>query len=117
MSHINSKILTSSLTNDTVYKIDVNATPENKGKIFLLGMFSLNFISLNNSYLFSASSDISSSNGFNEDTLFSALKELFWKISSQKKRTGVMAPNGFIAKLKKENGKFLFSLQCMSLFN
>ncbi|CAG8445930.1 10186_t:CDS:10 [Rhizophagus irregularis] len=81
MSHINSQILTSSLTNDTVSKIDVNATSENK-----------------------ANSDISSSNGLNEDTLFSALKELFWKISSQKKRTGVMAPNGFIAKLKKENG-------------
>ncbi|CAB4400239.1 unnamed protein product [Rhizophagus irregularis] len=62
---------------------DVNATSENK-----------------------ANSDISSSNGLNEDTLFSALKELFWKISSQKKRTGVMAPNGFIAKLKKENELF-----------
>ncbi|RHZ46098.1 hypothetical protein Glove_634g16 [Diversispora epigaea] len=39
-----------------------------------------------------------------EDTLFSALKDLFWKINSQKKRQGVLAPSHFITKLKKENG-------------
>ncbi|CAI2176478.1 16042_t:CDS:10 [Funneliformis geosporum] len=48
----------------------------------------------------------STSNVLSEDTLFGALKDLFWKISSQKKRTGVMAPNGFISKLKKENELF-----------
>ncbi|CAG8592846.1 1418_t:CDS:10 [Diversispora eburnea] len=41
-----------------------------------------------------------------EDTLFSALKDLFWKINSQKKRQGVLAPNHFIAKIKKENELF-----------
>ncbi|RIA88958.1 hypothetical protein C1645_825518 [Glomus cerebriforme] len=83
MSPINSQTLTSSLTNGIASKKDVNGIGENK-----------------------ANGDGSLSNGFNEDTLFSALKELFWKISSQKKRTGVMAPNGFIAKLRKENELF-----------
>ncbi|CAG8571903.1 2196_t:CDS:10 [Acaulospora morrowiae] len=41
-----------------------------------------------------------------EDTLFGALKDLFCKINSQKKRTGVLAPNHFITKLKKENELF-----------
>ncbi|CAG8522843.1 12189_t:CDS:10 [Funneliformis mosseae] len=53
-----------------------------------------------------ANEETSTSNGLSEDTLFGALKDLFWKISSQKKRTGVMAPNGFISKLKKENELF-----------
>ncbi|CAG8496049.1 5441_t:CDS:10 [Ambispora gerdemannii] len=47
----------------------------------------------------------SSSQGI-EDTLFGALKDLFTKISSQKKKTGVVAPFQFITKLKKENGIF-----------
>ncbi|CAG8560977.1 31502_t:CDS:2, partial [Gigaspora margarita] len=41
-----------------------------------------------------------------ENTLFGALKDLFWKISIQKKRTGVLAPNNFVTKLKKENELF-----------
>ncbi|ORE03397.1 cysteine proteinase [Rhizopus microsporus var. microsporus] len=40
-----------------------------------------------------------------EDTLFSSLKDLFWKISTHKKKTGVIAPVNFINKVKKENGK------------
>lgn len=40
-----------------------------------------------------------------EDTLFAALKDLFWKISTQKKKTGIVAPIQFINKVKKENGK------------
>lgn len=40
-----------------------------------------------------------------EDTLFSSLKDLFWKISTNKKKTGVVAPVNFINKVKKENGK------------
>lgn len=39
-----------------------------------------------------------------EDTLFSSLKDLFWKISQNKKKTGVIAPINFINKVKKENG-------------
>ena len=40
-----------------------------------------------------------------EDTLFAALKDLFWKIATHKKKTGVVAPVNFINKVKKENGK------------
>lgn len=40
-----------------------------------------------------------------EDTLFAALKDLFWKISTHRKKTGVVAPVNFINKVKKENGK------------
>lgn len=39
-----------------------------------------------------------------EDTLFSSLKDLFWKISTNKKKSGVIAPVNFINKVKKENG-------------
>ncbi|KAJ3219535.1 hypothetical protein HDU67_000480 [Dinochytrium kinnereticum] len=41
-----------------------------------------------------------------DDTLFMALQELFVKISSQRKKTGVVAPSQFVAKLKKENELF-----------
>lgn len=41
-----------------------------------------------------------------EDTLFAALKDLFWKISTHRKKTGVVAPVNFINKVKKENGKY-----------
>ncbi|CAG8563245.1 1203_t:CDS:10 [Ambispora leptoticha] len=47
----------------------------------------------------------SSSHGI-EDTLFGALKDLFTKIISQKKKTGAVAPFQFITKLKKENELF-----------
>lgn len=40
-----------------------------------------------------------------EDTLFAALKDLFWEISTHRKKTGVVAPVNFINKVKKENGK------------
>jgi hypothetical protein len=40
-----------------------------------------------------------------EDTLFTSLKDLFWKISQNKKKSGVIAPINFITKVKKENGK------------
>jgi hypothetical protein len=40
-----------------------------------------------------------------EDTLFAALKDLFWKISTQKKKSGIVAPIQFINKVKKENGR------------
>jgi hypothetical protein len=39
-----------------------------------------------------------------EDTLFAALKDLFWEISTHRKKTGVVAPVKFINKVKKENG-------------
>ncbi|RUS19216.1 hypothetical protein BC937DRAFT_87821 [Endogone sp. FLAS-F59071] len=45
-----------------------------------------------------------------EDTMFSSLKDLFWRISSQKKKTGVVAPNAFVNKLKKENELFRSSM-------
>lgn len=41
-----------------------------------------------------------------EDTMFYSLKDLFWKISTNKKKTGVIAPMNFINKVKKENGAF-----------
>ncbi|KAI9284005.1 hypothetical protein BC943DRAFT_326818 [Umbelopsis sp. AD052] len=45
-----------------------------------------------------------------EDTLFAALKDLFWKISTQKKKTGIVAPIQFINKVKKENELFRSSM-------
>ncbi|KAI9343369.1 hypothetical protein BD770DRAFT_398222 [Pilaira anomala] len=45
-----------------------------------------------------------------EDTLFSSLKDLFWKISTNKKKTGVVAPVNFINKVKKENELFRSSM-------
>ncbi|GAA5801145.1 hypothetical protein HPULCUR_006587 [Helicostylum pulchrum] len=45
-----------------------------------------------------------------EDTLFSSLKDLFWKISTNKKKTGVIAPVNFINKVKKENELFRSSM-------
>ncbi|RCH98522.1 hypothetical protein CU097_012838 [Rhizopus azygosporus] len=45
-----------------------------------------------------------------EDTLFSSLKDLFWKISTHKKKTGVIAPVNFINKVKKENELFRSSM-------
>ncbi|ORX78648.1 cysteine proteinase [Basidiobolus meristosporus CBS 931.73] len=38
-----------------------------------------------------------------EESIFTAMKELFWKIQSQRKRNGVLAPSQFITKLRKEN--------------
>ncbi|KAK9768680.1 hypothetical protein K7432_000512 [Basidiobolus ranarum] len=38
-----------------------------------------------------------------EECIFTAMKDLFWKIQSQRKRNGVLAPSQFIAKLRKEN--------------
>ncbi|KAJ1965649.1 hypothetical protein IWQ62_002615, partial [Dispira parvispora] len=37
------------------------------------------------------------------DSIFTALKDLFYALSVQKKRTGVYSPNSFIQKLRKEN--------------
>ncbi|KAI8091142.1 putative ubiquitin specific protease 12 [Gilbertella persicaria] len=45
-----------------------------------------------------------------EDTLFSSLKDLFWKISTNKKKSGVIAPVNFINKVKKENELFRSSM-------
>ncbi|KAI9483496.1 MAG: hypothetical protein EXX96DRAFT_558383 [Benjaminiella poitrasii] len=45
-----------------------------------------------------------------EDSLFSALKDLFWKISQNKRKTGVIAPVNFINKVKKENELFRSSM-------
>ncbi|KAI8875883.1 cysteine proteinase, partial [Backusella circina FSU 941] len=45
-----------------------------------------------------------------EDTLFASLKDLFWKISTNKKKTGVIAPVNFINKVKKENELFRSSM-------
>ncbi|KAG1298720.1 hypothetical protein G6F66_001471 [Rhizopus arrhizus] len=45
-----------------------------------------------------------------EDTLFSSLKDLFWKISTHKKKSGVIAPINFINKVKKENELFRSSM-------
>jgi len=41
-----------------------------------------------------------------EETLFSCLGELFYNIDSQKKRSGVIGPRKFVAKLRKENELF-----------
>ncbi|CAO3651639.1 unnamed protein product [Mucor hiemalis] len=45
-----------------------------------------------------------------EDTLFSSLKDLFWKISTNRKKSGVIAPVNFINKVKKENELFRSSM-------
>ncbi|KAI8836798.1 hypothetical protein BJ741DRAFT_605213 [Chytriomyces cf. hyalinus JEL632] len=42
----------------------------------------------------------------NDETLLTTLQELFTKISTQKKRTGVMRPQTFVTKLKQENELF-----------
>ncbi|KAJ3196812.1 hypothetical protein HDU82_001649 [Entophlyctis luteolus] len=42
----------------------------------------------------------------NEETLLTTLKDLFSKISTQKKKTGVMKPVQFVTKLRKENVLF-----------
>ena len=39
-----------------------------------------------------------------EETLLSTLKDLFFKIQAQKKRTGVMGPQQFVTRLRKESG-------------
>ena len=41
-----------------------------------------------------------------EETLLGTLKDLFGKIQAQKKRTGVIGPQHFVNRLKKENGGF-----------
>ncbi|KAI9302936.1 hypothetical protein BJ944DRAFT_269165 [Cunninghamella echinulata] len=45
-----------------------------------------------------------------EDTLFAALKDLFLEISTHRKKTGVVAPEKFINKVKKENELFRSSM-------
>ncbi|KAI8147881.1 hypothetical protein BJV82DRAFT_593755 [Fennellomyces sp. T-0311] len=45
-----------------------------------------------------------------EDTLFAALKDLFWKIATHRKKTGVVAPINFINKVKRENELFRSSM-------
>lgn len=47
-----------------------------------------------------------------EDTLFAALKDLFWKIATNRKKSGVLAPVNFINKVKKENGKVSIGPAC-----
>ncbi|KAI9593209.1 hypothetical protein BDF19DRAFT_448916 [Syncephalis fuscata] len=41
-----------------------------------------------------------------DNSLFSELQNLFWKINQQKRQSGVMAPNQFINKVRKENELF-----------
>ncbi|KAJ1986662.1 hypothetical protein H4R33_003230 [Dimargaris cristalligena] len=41
-----------------------------------------------------------------DDSMFTALKDLFYALSTQKKRTGIYSPNSFIQKLRKENELF-----------
>ncbi|KAI8884559.1 cysteine proteinase [Backusella circina FSU 941] len=45
-----------------------------------------------------------------EATVFSALKDLFWKVATNKKKTGVIAPINFINKIKEENELFRSSM-------
>ncbi|KAJ3411465.1 hypothetical protein HDV05_002154 [Chytridiales sp. JEL 0842] len=54
-------------------------------------------------------SEDSGANG-KEETLLTALQDLFLKITCQKKRTGVLAPSQFVQKLKKENELFRSSM-------
>ena len=49
-------------------------------------------------------------NELDEDVLTS-LRELFVKIGSQKKKTGVLAPRRFITNVKKDNGALLACFQ------
>jgi hypothetical protein len=42
-----------------------------------------------------------------DETLFACLKDLFWKISTHKKKSGIVAPVQFMNKVKKENGKMV----------
>ncbi|KAL1921325.1 uncharacterized protein VTP21DRAFT_11041 [Calcarisporiella thermophila] len=41
-----------------------------------------------------------------EDSIFLSLKNLFWKLTQQRKKHGIVAPTAFVAKLKKENELF-----------
>lgn len=45
-----------------------------------------------------------------EETLFACLKDLFWKISTHKKKSGIVAPVQFMNKVKKENELFRSSM-------
>ncbi|KAJ3195854.1 hypothetical protein HK101_010832 [Irineochytrium annulatum] len=49
--------------------------------------------------------------GKDDETLLTTLQELFCRISAQKKKTGVVAPNQFVSKLKKENELFRSTMQ------
>lgn len=59
-----------------------------------------------------------------DETILTSLSELYKRIASQKKKTGMIAPRKFIAKLRKENGEeicsfffflfFFFVVQCSS---
>ena len=54
-------------------------------------------------YIVNGEASSSASAGM-EDSLFGALKDLFIKINGQKKRSGVVAPHQFVAKLKSSHG-------------
>ncbi|KAM3579926.1 hypothetical protein VKS41_007644 [Umbelopsis sp. WA50703] len=45
-----------------------------------------------------------------DETLFACLKDLFWKISTHKKKSGIVAPVQFMNKVKKENELFRSSM-------
>lgn len=46
-----------------------------------------------------------------EETLLSTLKDLFLKIQAQKKRTGIIGPQQFVTRLRKESGGFRSSVK------
>lgn len=43
-----------------------------------------------------------------KETLLTCLADLFYSIATQKKKVGSIAPKKFIARLRKEKGKFYF---------
>lgn len=50
--------------------------------------------------------DYKAKNKRTKETLLTCLADLFYNIATQKKKTGTIAPKKFIARLRKENGKF-----------
>lgn len=45
-----------------------------------------------------------------KESLLTCLADLFGNIASQKKKVGVLAPKKFVARLRKENGKYYITV-------
>ena len=48
-----------------------------------------------------------------KETLLSCLADLFYSIATQKKKVGTIAPKKFIARLRKEKGKYFFIIMLL----
>jgi ubiquitin carboxyl-terminal hydrolase 12/46 len=45
-----------------------------------------------------------------KETLLTCLADLFYTIATQKKKVGTLAPKKFITRLRKEYGKYMYSM-------